>query len=55
VQEGSSVARAIIHMMETKDTLSGTTTILLSELEEEAAKLKVDIQKDKSWDYFLRC
>lgn len=49
VLEGSSVARAIIHMMETKDTWSGTATILLSELEEEAAKLKIDIQKDKSW------
>jgi hypothetical protein len=49
VLEGSSVARAIIHMMETKDIWSGTATILLSELEEEAAKLKIDIQKDKSW------
>jgi hypothetical protein len=49
VLEGSSVARAIIHMMESRDTWSGTATILLSELEEEAAKLKIDIQKDKSW------
>ncbi len=49
VLEGSSVARAIIHMMETRDTWSGSATILLSELEEEANDLKIDIQKDKSW------
>jgi hypothetical protein len=49
VLEGSPVAGAIIHMMESRDTWSGTATILLSELEVEAAKLKIDIQKDKSW------
>ena len=49
VLEGSSVARAIIHMMESRDTWSGTATILLSDLEEEAAGLKIDIQKDRSW------
>jgi len=49
VLEGSSVARAIIHMMESMNTWSGTATILLSDLEEEAAKLKIDIRKDKSW------
>ena len=49
VLEGSSVARAIIQMMESMNTWSGTATILLSDLEEEAAKLKIDIRKDKSW------
>ncbi len=49
VLEGSSVARAIIGMMESNDTWSGTATLLLSDLEEEAAKLKIDILKDKSW------
>lgn len=49
VLEGSSVARVIIRMMETRHTWSGTATILLSELQEEAAELKIDLQKDKSW------
>ena len=49
ILEGSSVARAIISMLEAKDTWSGTATILLSELEEEAVKLKIDIKRDKSW------
>ena len=49
VLEYSPLARAVISMLEAKDTLSGTATILLFELGEEAAKLKIDIQKDKSW------
>ena len=49
VLEGSSMARAIIHMMETRDTWTGTATTLLSELEGEAIALKIDIQNDKSW------
>jgi ribosomal protein S27E len=49
VLEGSSVARVVIHMIESEGTCSGTATILLSKLEEEAARLKIDIKKDKSW------
>ena len=49
VLESSSVARAIIGMMESRDTWSGTATILLLDLEEEAVGLNIDIQKDKSW------
>ena len=42
------MARAIIFMMETRDTWTGTATTLLSELEGEAIALKIDIQNDKS-------
>jgi len=49
VLEGSSLARVIIHMMESRDTLTGTATSFLSDLEHEATALKIDIQKDRSW------
>lgn len=49
VIEGSQVAKAIIELMNDKETWSGTATVLLAELEIAAKKLRIDTIKDKSW------
>jgi hypothetical protein len=49
VLESSPVAKAIISLMESRDTWSGTHTNLLSDLEDVALKLKINIQRDSSW------
>lgn len=49
VIEDSQVAKAIIELMNDKETWSGTATVLLAELEIAASKLRIDTVKDKSW------